>query len=260
MEKYDKISRTGPMLYAHLLEQLTSSSPDAIRKVTQNIVDLKLDKFEGESIPMVCKSIRACFKWLDMVHKMPIDPETIVVNILETCTVPEYLRYLETLKVHAELNPNVQLSVDYLLTKSEEKYRELVLMSKWDISASGATFNLSRTPDRPRTSERTQGAPTRKSLFTKPKEGESEVKVILGEDYKFCGKCHRWNKGSRAHTTSEHVVGMRSTEGRGTPSTEGRGTTSDTESVQSEATDNGKTRHPSAQSYHFRHVTFIGGI
>jgi D-alanyl-lipoteichoic acid acyltransferase DltB (MBOAT superfamily) len=93
MEKYEKTRHTGPVLCAHLLEQITSSSAGAVLKVTQNLVNLTMDKFAGESIPMACKSIRACFKWLDMVHKMPADPESIVLNILETCTVPEYLRY-----------------------------------------------------------------------------------------------------------------------------------------------------------------------
>jgi hypothetical protein len=62
-----------------------------VRKVTQNIVDLKMDKFVGESLRMAYKSIRVSFKWLRRVRKMPADPDTIVMNILETCTVPEYL-------------------------------------------------------------------------------------------------------------------------------------------------------------------------
>jgi hypothetical protein len=84
MEQYGKFSCTGPILYAHLLAQLTSSSPDAVGKVTQNIVDLKMDIFEGESIPMACKSIRACFKWLGMINKIHVDPDNIVFNILES--------------------------------------------------------------------------------------------------------------------------------------------------------------------------------
>jgi hypothetical protein len=39
MEKYEKIYRTGPILYVHLLEQLTSSSLDTVRKVTQHIIE-----------------------------------------------------------------------------------------------------------------------------------------------------------------------------------------------------------------------------
>jgi hypothetical protein len=91
MERYNKVSCTGPIIYAHLLEQLTSSSSEVFRKSTQNIVDLKMDKFEGESIPMACKSVRACYKWLDMVNKMPVNPQTIVINIIESCSVPECL-------------------------------------------------------------------------------------------------------------------------------------------------------------------------
>jgi hypothetical protein len=48
-----------------------------------------------------------------------------------------------------------------------------------------------------------------KKLFASPKEGEKEVKMIQGTEYKWCGKFHRWKKGDRAHTTSEHVVGFK---------------------------------------------------
>jgi hypothetical protein len=249
MEKYEKTHRTGPILYAHLLEQLTSSSPDAVRKVTQNIVDLTMDKFIGESIPMACKTIRACYKWLDVVHKMPADPETIVLNILATCTVPEFLRYLESLKTHAELNDTsgTTLTVQYLLTKAEDKYRDLVLTSKWDISGTGATFYQS-----PSSTNNENSA--RKILFAPPKDGESEVKNISGQDYKFCTKCRRWNKGSRAHTTSEHIVGRRrDADNRST----GEETT---RSERSENSNDGRTRHPNAQSHHFQRVSFLGGI
>jgi hypothetical protein len=262
MERYNKVGRTGPILYAHLLAQLTSSSPQAVRKVTQNIVDLKMDKFEGESIPMACKSVRACYKWLDMVNKMPVDPETIILNIFESCTVPEFLRYIESLKTHSELTPGLDLTVDYLLSRAEEKYRDLVLTSKWDISGTGASFNLSRNHGSPN-SGNSQRNPDRPSLFSKPKEGESEVKTILGQEYKYCGKCHRWNKGARAHTTSEHVVGLR--RDTDTSSTGAEATSTGTETGQPttpNTTTDSRTRHPSAQSYHFKRVTvsFLGGI
>jgi hypothetical protein len=154
---YNKVNRTGPILYAHLLEQLTSSSPDAVRKVTQNIVKQKVDKFEGESIPCIC----AGSKWLDMVSKMPVDPETILIEILDSCTVPEFLQYFESLKTHAELSPGIDLDVEYLFTKAEDKYCDIVLTSKWDISGTNAMFNLSRNTGR------NQGNPNRTSSFAK---------------------------------------------------------------------------------------------
>jgi hypothetical protein len=251
MEKYEKTRRTGPVLYTHLLEQLTSSSPGAVRKVTQNIVDLKMDKFVGESIPMACKSIRASFKWLEMVRKMPADPDTIVMNIFETCTVPEYLRYLESLKTYAELHASgTNLSVDYILTKSEDKYRDLVLNSKWDISGTGATFYQS--PSHRRNQSGNDDKPT---PYDRPSEGESEVKNILGQEHKYCGRCNRWNKGSRAHTTSEHIVGRRRDTNKSTGDD-----SSKSDGEKSVNTSDSKTRHPNAQSYHFKRVNFVGGI
>jgi hypothetical protein len=99
-------------------------------------------------------------------------------------------------------------------------------------------------------------------LFGKPKEGESEVKTILGQEYKYCAKCHSWNKGARAHTSSEHVVGLRrDTEAT---STGAEATSTGAESGQPtipNTMNNGRrTRHPSAQLYRFKQVSFFGGI
>jgi hypothetical protein len=138
--------------------------------------------------------------------------------------------------------------VDYLLSRAEEKYRDLVLTSKWDISGTGAFFNLSRNHGN------SQGNPDRPSLFGKPKEGESEVKTILGQDYKYCAKCHHWNKGGCAHTTSEHIVGLRKDAEATSTGAEFRPSTTPN------TMDNGRTRHPCAQLYHFKRVSFLGGI
>jgi hypothetical protein len=119
-----------------------------------------------------------------------------------------------------------------------------------------------------RNTARNQGNTNCTSSFTTPAEGESEVKMIFGEEYKYCGKCHRWNKGQRAHTTREHVVGL----GRdpdadkgardivGLKNNDDKSTTSDGGSEKSSKPDDGKTRHPNTQSYHFKRVAFIEGI
>jgi hypothetical protein len=149
------------------------------------------------------------------------------------------------------VSPNIHLSVDYLLSKAEEKYWELVLSSKWDISASGATFNLTRNND---TGRGRQGnhSPITTGAFARPTEGESEIKTILGHEHKYCGKCRQWNKESRAHTNSEHVVGFKTNDDRSA--------TSEAGSDKLEKPVASKTRQPNAQSYHFRRFTFIGGI
>jgi hypothetical protein len=37
-----------------------------------------------------------------------------------------------------------------------------------------------------------------------PKQGESEHRVINGEEQRYCSKCKRWTKGSFLHNTSQH--------------------------------------------------------
>jgi hypothetical protein len=69
MQKYERKDQVGPILYLHLIDQLTSLSPEAVQVVIQKIVDLKVTSFEGESIPLTCKYARAGLKWLAIVNK-----------------------------------------------------------------------------------------------------------------------------------------------------------------------------------------------
>jgi hypothetical protein len=53
-------------------------------------------------------------------------------------------------------------------------------------------------------SEGDDGNRQRSAARTAPKEGEPETKTVDGEETKWCGKCHRWTKGDKKHSTTEH--------------------------------------------------------
>jgi hypothetical protein len=188
-------------------------SPEAIRVVTQKIVDLKVATFEGESILLTCKYVCAGLKWLATINKLPADPKTIVMNIMEVCMVSESVRYLESLKTFAELN-NQAITEQSIMTIAESKYRDLALQKRWDISGTASTCNLQQSSTS--TSPHTTFLPKKKNpIWDPPNENESEVKQIYNDKYKFCSKCQHWNKGDKGHTTSDHVIGY--TKKRQTP-------------------------------------------
>ena len=37
-----------------------------------------------------------------------------------------------------------------------------------------------------------------------PAQGQAEVSIFNGKQYKYCSKCQKWNTAHRAPTTSEH--------------------------------------------------------
>jgi hypothetical protein len=67
-----------------------------------------------------------------MISMVPPDLFAIVHEILETCTVPDFCLFLQTLTTNATLNGRT-LSVEELLNKSEEHYQILIHSKKWNI-------------------------------------------------------------------------------------------------------------------------------
>lgn len=199
MQKYPVELHTGPVLFYHLVEQLTCSSPEAIRLVTNNLTTLTMNKFEGDSIPLATKFLRAGFKWLTIVNKMIPDPETVTINLFKTSSVSNFTQFLDVLSTNAKLN-NILLSYDYVMTHCEEKYKDMVLNKDWDLSRTSSSFyggkGKGNNPTPPTTPN---------SDFAHPKAGEPEVKTIRNNEWKFCSICKRWRRNKAAHTTSEHI-------------------------------------------------------
>ena len=77
----------------------------------------------------IAKIIRSTIIWLEMVQMLPPDIDVMVVDILETCTVPDFQLFFKTLCANASLN-GIKLSVEVMLTKAEEHYRFLILSKR----------------------------------------------------------------------------------------------------------------------------------
>jgi hypothetical protein len=206
IKKYEQHLHTGPLLFWLLMNQLTCSNAAAVRVVTNHVTTLTMEKFEGESIPMATKTLRAGFRWLKTVRKMPADPETITLNLMKTCTVPAFLRFIEALATNARLN-KIALDADYVMTHAEDTYRSLVLLKEWDISGTNSSsFNaIGRGTGNNNNRGRNNTSGVSNPLYLPPTEGGSEVRDINGKEHKYCKRCRRWRNDSGKHTTSEHV-------------------------------------------------------
>ena len=104
MNQYNPTEHVGPLLYWHLLDQLTSCSEETIRNITKALSSMHISAFEGESITKVSQHIRATLAWLKRVNWEPVDKNILVLRILETCSVPDFNTYLSSVKSHASLS------------------------------------------------------------------------------------------------------------------------------------------------------------
>jgi hypothetical protein len=110
---------------------MTSVDSKAIRAITQELTLLKVTDSDGQSISRTVKLIRSTLTWLEMISMTPPDAFIIVYNILETCTVPDFLLFLKTLTTNAMLN-KTRLNVEELLLQAEDYCRTLILTKRWD--------------------------------------------------------------------------------------------------------------------------------
>ena len=184
---------------------MTSVDARAIRAITQELTSLKVTDSDGQSIARTAKLIRSTLTWLEMVNMIPPDAYAIVYDILETCTVPDFLLYLKTLSTNAALN-QTKLSIEELLQKAEEMFRILILSKKWDITShQGSTFQVQQSRPRRPSRQNSNMPPWHR---TAPKDNELHEKMYEGKHFKWCSTCKRWFFGSRAHLTAEHVQGF----------------------------------------------------
>ena len=104
---------------------MTTVDPKAVCAITQELTNTRIPDLEGESIAKACKLIRHTLIWLNMIKMLPPDIYTIIYDILETCSVPDFRLFLKTYRTNSKLN-GIEISVEELLGKTEEQYRILI--------------------------------------------------------------------------------------------------------------------------------------
>ncbi|KAI2499876.1 hypothetical protein MHU86_14614 [Fragilaria crotonensis] len=209
MLRYKASERFGPLYYYELVRQMTDVDSKAIRGITQELTALKVTDQEGQSIAKTASIIRSTLIWLEMVKMVPPDIDAIVLDILETCTVPDFALYLKTLSTNASLN-GVILTYVELLERTENHYRTLVITKKWDaVGHQGSSFQAQRVPTSSRTNENPRPRVNMPSWSRTPPPTDTEPHERTFETtlFKWCAICQRWFFGHRAHLTDEHTPG-----------------------------------------------------
>ena len=156
MLRYKSSERFGPLYYYELVRQMTDVDSKAIRGITQELTSLKVTDQKGQSIAKTASIICSTLIWLEMVRMVPPDIDAIVLDILESCTVPDFALSLKTLSTNASLN-GLMLTHTDLLEKAENHYRTLIITKKWDaVDHQGSSFQAQRLPASGRTYEKSR--------------------------------------------------------------------------------------------------------
>ncbi|KAI2510175.1 hypothetical protein MHU86_4207 [Fragilaria crotonensis] len=207
MLKYPATEHFGPLYYYELIRQMTDVDSKAIRAITQELTSLKVVDQDGQSITKTSSIIRSTIIWLEMVSMVPPDIDAIVLEILETCTVPDFQLFLKTLVTNASLNQKTLTHIDLLLA-AENHYRTLIVCKKWDaIGHQGSSFQAQRLPARTNATSSRPRVNMPPWSRTAPLDGEPHEKVFETTSFKWCSICQRWFFGHRAHLTNEHQSG-----------------------------------------------------
>jgi hypothetical protein len=180
----------------------------AVRGITQELTSLKLTDQEGQSIAKIASIIRSTIIWLEMVNTVPPDIDAIVLDILETCTVPDFQLFLKTLATNAALD-GIKLSYVILLDKAKIHNRALIVSKKWDAAGhQGSTFQAQRLPAARGSSDNARPRVNMSSWSqTAPSDTEPHERTFEMQTFKWCSVCQRWFFGHRAHLTAEHQAG-----------------------------------------------------
>jgi hypothetical protein len=187
---------------------MTDVDSKAIRGITQELTSLKVTDQKGQSIAKTASIIRSTLIWLEMVRMVPPDIDAIVLDILESCTVPDFALFLKTLSTNASLN-GLMLTHTDLLEKAENHYRALIITKKWDaVGHQGSSFQAQRLPASGRTYEKSRPQVNMPSWSrTPPTDNEPHERAFETTLFKWCSICQRWFFGHRAHLTEEHTPG-----------------------------------------------------
>ncbi len=140
---------------------------------------------------------------------VPPDIDAIVLDIMETCTVPDFALFLKTLSTNASLN-GMTLTYTELLERTENRFRTLVITKKWDaVGHQGSSIQAQRlhpAPGRANNNPRPRISMPGWSR-TPPAENEPHERTFETTLFKWCATCQRWFFGHRAHLTNEHTPG-----------------------------------------------------
>ena len=86
---------------------------------------------DGENVPRATGQLKLAIKRLTILHKVPSDIKKIILDVLQTTSVPDFNLFFKQLKINLRQLPNFSLSTDKILFMANTQYNELLQIGTW---------------------------------------------------------------------------------------------------------------------------------
>ena len=111
--------------------RIISSTEDAAVSMTTKIKNMKLTDFEDEDVIKVTGQLKMALKHLQVLNKIPEDPEKNIITILQTISVANFNNYFKQLGISLNQIPSFTMTYKELLTCTSTQYREMLQTGVW---------------------------------------------------------------------------------------------------------------------------------
>ena len=126
--------RTGPVYFKIMIGLILSSSASTMRVLTQQLSDLTIKDFDGESVITYASIMRGVVELLRNNGVVPRDSLDLIASGLKASSTDEFGDYVTHL-VNAHSTGMLPLTEEDLLKKAEDKYLDLYARGKWEAGA-----------------------------------------------------------------------------------------------------------------------------
>ena len=208
----------GPLTFFLALNEIISSTGDAVQSLVDKVTTMKIKDFPGEKIPTAVSQLQSAIQRLTFLKKLPMDLERKLLTTFQSTSVDEFNNIFNLLDLQEKLG-QAYPTVDKILEIAGSAYRALVDQGKWNVSATGSSFNADKSGnngchecgsdthqvrDCPVRKEKRNGTTTKVAdthWLKTPDPNGLETMTKYNATWYWCKLCHRWTK---SHKTSEH--------------------------------------------------------
>ena len=251
------LQRGGPLSFFFAMEEITSSTTDAVRTMERRVTSLKLTDFQGENVSTVVSQLRSAISRLTFLGKLPHDIVPKLLDVFQSSSVPAFNDVFKFVALQNKIGQATTLTHAKILVLASTTFRELVEKNEWSgnkKSSSLVCFKCGKDghiiKDCPDSASASASTTTKSWTRVKPTNGNSSLTKHDKTWYR-CDKCGSWNL---THTTDKHV--KKPTSEKPTSATSSS-TPSSSANVSSSSV-NGSSASDAVQSLNFSHLILDG--
>ena len=125
--------RGGPLSFFFAMEEITSSTTDAVRALERRVTSLKLTDFPGENVSTAVSQLRSAISRLSFLDKLPHDILHKLLDVFQSSSVPAFNDVFKFVSLQIKIDPLAAKSLTHssLLVLASTTHRELVEKNEW---------------------------------------------------------------------------------------------------------------------------------